>query len=597
MQDYLRDNNYVPPVLNLEYLPTKILLKLFSKVDDVDLLRLASISYRFDKIAQDFFKMKYINNYFKIDLRWEDHEETWRDLLHHFNWNIAAIDIKKILLAENDIQLIKDKLKFRLRKCIFRGFSLDVINQLLCQQLNVTHISILFGLIAEIPDLMDCIDRHLITLRYLKIDSGHFSQPTMHPVIIEQLEYLGLPIHKDSGQMLRQFNSNRNIKKLKLEYNGNDDLTDEIIAAICSFTCIETLSLSLYSYDQEGIEMIASRMPNLVQLIIKIDIPDNDTLLPLIRECENIEKVIIKIWDHSEYFHYSAGINKDFHDEFLNIIETRTKNLTLELRDKRKSAIINKDGIFWNNMWIHRACYNHNVSQSVHLIDLAAVDGDQRRQPFDKILEHLDVKDLHAIFKTSRCCEELVRNYMNRVYKEGEKLTVFNLYLNEDLIRDFGQYLTNIEVIIDRQEEEYLRLWKLINEYCWQSVTKLTYYEVISRGVMFGFDGGEMTPFAFENNQFYFPNLRIFLFCSHHGVKFDISKLYPCQCLTTMKFRSSVWIMNNVPRFDGFNVLTTIKFRKRNQSVESFLHNLNSSIEREILFYDKNDGGKFINED
>lgn len=91
-------NGAVPQIDPLEYFPEKVLLQIFSEVDDMGLLHLSDCSYRFEVIAKIAFKKRYATQYFVFDSDTKTERKMYCDLFERFGRyaNMKAVEVKSI---------------------------------------------------------------------------------------------------------------------------------------------------------------------------------------------------------------------------------------------------------------------------------------------------------------------------------------------------------------------------------------------------------------------------------------------------------------------------------------------------------------------
>lgn len=128
-------NGLFPKIDNLEYFPTELLLPIFVSVDDVGLLNLFNISYRFEGIAKMAFKQKYANKYFVIDSELDSQREFYMELFSRFGGGIKAIEasgIQKINKSHWMTQMLHQYTsqieKFSFERCTFEQLN-DILSQ------------------------------------------------------------------------------------------------------------------------------------------------------------------------------------------------------------------------------------------------------------------------------------------------------------------------------------------------------------------------------------------------------------------------------------------------------------------------------------
>lgn len=74
-------NSLFPKIDNLEYFPLKVLIQIFTNVGDMDLLRLAENSSRFQRIAKLVLNERYAEKYFTMNSTMYDSLRTYKDFI------------------------------------------------------------------------------------------------------------------------------------------------------------------------------------------------------------------------------------------------------------------------------------------------------------------------------------------------------------------------------------------------------------------------------------------------------------------------------------------------------------------------------------
>lgn len=398
------------------------------------------------------------------------------------------------------------------------------------------------------------------------------------PEPIETLESLGLSTKSEN--LLRQFSSNcPNIKSLKLNLLSVD-LDDAMIEAIQSFANIEKIFLNSSEIDESSLINLLGGLTNSIELFIDVheSLPlTNDYISKLVRECYNLRGITI---DTNKPTIKHGTVNMSFYCELLEIMQNRHNELRIELKTNGKTkAILTKEEIVTDGMRIYWAgCEAYQSRSNVHFLDLlktADALKDQKKIPFDKILDYLNENDQYSLYQTSLRCQQMVENYMKNPYQEKRKPFNLDDFTDKRLVSAFGKYMTKIGIRIYSQSSP---LWKVFNESSWQNVILMNLIDHSGNNCF-------SASTAIVNSQFNFPNLQYFRYSSRCSkILFDVSKLIHCSNLKRIDFMSNVHFINNDVNTADFGQLKTIKFLARNHSIDKFLNSLNSNIERNVTF-------------
>lgn len=321
-------NGSFPKIDNLEYFPAKVLLHIFSKVDDGDLLHLSDCSHRFEDIAKLAFKIKYANKYFVFEGDSKSKRKMYLELFSRFGRyaEIKAIEVQRFKnIDENHWlpQMLRQHTN-QLTKLSFYGCSFERINRILAHHINISHLiirSVIWKGELILPDyhnlkVLDlgdnacsgfikgktivkvmrmnptletlnlsrmgltvsiyCIAVHLENLKELNMicamkDDWEISDETMDLIAnaLMHLESLSLTIdNHEHIELIRRLASKcNNLKQLKLYHSTNDlmNSSDEIIQIASQFQAVECLELiHLRNYD--SIRTLVEYLPNLHHL-------------------------------------------------------------------------------------------------------------------------------------------------------------------------------------------------------------------------------------------------------------------------------------------------------------------------------------------
>lgn len=334
-------NHSFPKIDNLEYFPPKVLVTIFSNVDDTSLCHLADISYRFKDLVKMGFREKYANSYFVFDA--ESKREMYVDVLNHFG---SDLDIAAVAVAVQGIrdidgnhwitQLLRQYMahpkKLRFENCSFKN-AYDYLSP----YIDITHLSLrytagsqygeiclpkfrnlkkleLHGLLFESremivnvirdnPSLESLIIRQTVpfTFRDMVVATGsnlhHLNEfalitnglfPAVSPYCIEpfvdslsNIESLALTVGASTTQLIKRLSEKcKRVKHLEFHVPGDQILSREFIKAVAAFEDVESFTLQQHVYNEE-VDMLLRSLPNLRQLHVKMSKPNSyEYILP-----------------------------------------------------------------------------------------------------------------------------------------------------------------------------------------------------------------------------------------------------------------------------------------------------------------------------
>lgn len=659
-------NGLFPKITNLEYFPINILLNIFEMLDDNSLLYVASTGHRFDAIAQTIFKEKYANTYFVIpnDLCNKQQQQK-RALINYFGKHINGIEANGLFnIDENHwmIEMLNEQPAINLKKIRFIECHFKNADSILSQYIKITHLTfqkctadtiiqmpvlrdlkhfevrdcmdihdmsykriikhcsqleslIICNYNADYHEIIPCVSKYLKKLRKLNLanesdtmnflqESSNLSQNFLDTV--KRLDSLGISVDSDSVPFLKWLRPHcKNITDIELVHI-NGEMNNEMIAEIRSFNNITTLSLRLDSY-QENFEFVLKSFSHLRELAIAFRYemsPNHNLILPLMRECNGLEKITIdflkryinseiemifpfiyedddqeneqvpELVPNDEYNPIKCSINVQFYAEFIEIMKNR--HAKLELKENGKTiAMVSKYEVIWRNMLVHWWGYDAIHSRSdINLLDLAKTNENdamnaERQQPFDMILDYLDINSLHSLYNTNQSSKQLVTNYMEKQSTQHKKLIVTDEFdVNYDAIRTFGHYVTNLEVNVLNDD---IILRRLIR-HCCINVQKLHLNQKCKYHN------------AYHRYKFVFPQLRHFIYSSANAKTiFNLANLPPSSNLESIEFNSDIFLLDNGFQPNLFSNLKRIKFKRSNFSVRHFVNDLPKSIINVII--------------
>ncbi|XP_055315978.1 uncharacterized protein LOC129575859 [Sitodiplosis mosellana] len=611
--------------------PVEILEHIFRYVEDSELMRLKDVTERFESVVKTTFKDRYKTKDFKVRDDQRVHCEELIAFIGNYITGIEAISMENIDKNHWFIQLLNQH-SIKLDRIIFGFCKFNNMADALKQQLSLTQFAIRHSYNFQRMDLPefrnltslkidDCeftnylqiiqnnpqlqrlsiksdtvspllvfesVGRHCNQLEELHVsnDEALVGSINMSKTAMERLHTLSITIDSDSVEVLKEFSAGcKNLTDLMLEHNEGS-LSEKLVRTIGSFSNIKALKLMITDgsiHEYHVLTKSLGKLPNLAHLCLRVDEmePMYDFLLSLLRECKQINRVEIRTLLYSKH---QIGINKGFHDELLDIVQHRTQDVTIQIGvHPRYEAFISKTKIIWRNMLVHWVGYDPVLNRSnTHLLQLADVetssakdDGDDqwKQQPFQKILSYLDTNSLYALYQTSQRCRQLVKIHVKKRFEEKGELFIANKYeIDENALRAFGQYMSNIEVIFDR---ENVKFWELINTHCGSSVRSLAINDMreVGREIFEGY--------------FNFPNLRHLKYISIREIQFNIYYLRGCHQLETLEFSNDVGFKTFGFHRNELKSVKKITFLRRTASTQEFVHLLDKytpNIERRIVY-------------
>lgn len=471
-------NGLFPKIDNLEYFPLQVLQQIFTNVDDVALLNLAEVSYRFEGIAKTVFRRRYSKAYFVVDGESDSEQQMYWSLFNCFG---DYADIKAI--KANGIQdiggthwlshMLKKYAK-HLQRLTFDGCTFKNVYEILIQHLGITHLvlendfhkeiqlpvyrnlmaldlscSISFGSLKVLIEnnpllesllLRDCCEiatfreliffivdhlNHLKKLALVNLNHFEWTPPPPREAIdrivnsLNQLESLALGTGPEIiGLMQRLSFGCHSIKHLEIDQIG-ENLNDAMLETLCKFKTIESLSLSQPWYDDAIESSLIEFLPKLRHLSFSMSMPNTYSyVLALMRKCLTLEKITIDVKVNRPDWSPTLFVNAEFFAEFR---ATMGSNRDVRIEFEENSQIIGfvtKTEIVWRKKLMHWiGCDSSCNLSGLNLLDLAEdVDAlnTGKRCPFQCILNYLDLNSLRSLSKTSKKSEELVSSYVKR---------------------------------------------------------------------------------------------------------------------------------------------------------------------------------------
>lgn len=283
--------------------------------------------------------------------------------------------------------------------------------------------------------------------------------------VIDGLESFGLTIEEDVVDLFERISlkCGKNVKNLEL-YIISGYLDDDIVKIARTFENVETLSLlEVFEHVQEPVLSLVECLPKLRQLSLsKMIVTVTEYILSLLRKCGNLEKLVIELstgrtrrpddWAN----HFIPHLNANFHGDFLEA--KRKTNVEIEFREYgRRIGRCTETEIVWRNKLMHRVEFNSIYSQStMNLLDLAAqrTDSDnvkpakpERKNPFDSILNYLDLTSLYALYNCNKRSKLLVEQYVQRHSQNQRPFLISDeFHLNYAGLKCFAPHVNNLDL-------------------------------------------------------------------------------------------------------------------------------------------------------
>lgn len=376
-------NKGFPKIDNLEYFPGRVLHKIFSYVDDTDLVHLADISNRFASLAKYVFREKYRRRYFIFDSEQQSQLDVYEAIFAHFGRtaNLRAIEARHMstmcvshwlvrLIARNSYQL--EKLK--LTNCCF---ALDSnVDDILSRHMKMTHLiidDINFGNL-RIPNFQHLVELSLneisneieanAVIRIVRMNPGLetlnlrlcgvlstdevllavaqnlpnikkldlLSAADFHWRIWEtycmdlvvnmltQLESLAISVNYTYATLIKRLGDN--CPRMKhLEVNFFSHYLSIIEEGLFSFKSLETLSIWQIKCDR-SILSVASALPNLRHLSLLLTKPELNVEAGFVLKfnCPTLETVRIKCPGMQEEIIYTESFTQEMVDYLLSMV-------------------------------------------------------------------------------------------------------------------------------------------------------------------------------------------------------------------------------------------------------------------------------------
>lgn len=597
-------------------------MEIFAGVDDIGLLNLASISYRFDGFAQIVFKKRYATMYFVIDNESEHQQEIYREQFSRFGRSIKAVEANNIRDIDGNHWMAKMLAEHTnsLEKLAFNGCTFKNAGEMFAQHLNLTHLTLQKNLngsdinfefpsyrhlkslklcnfsniplqtvqqIAHnnpqmeslnirycenftLPEIMKLIANHLKHLKYLALlddyDFHHFppAECSIERFVnsVEHLESLALIVDNDVNELLRCLGKKcKMIKQLEL-CHLRFNIENEMIASILTCQNVENLSVTQATYDDK-FETLIEHLPNLRRLTIDMYKPNNNAyILSMLRKCTMLERITLTFdYDRDEF---APFVNTQFYNEFLDIVDNR-RNVRIEFQEYGETiCYVTKTEIVWRKKLMHWIGFDPIHSRSdVQLLDLADTSLaksqiDQQQNPFDSILEYLDLGSLYAFYRTNKKCKQMIDAFVQKRSQNGQRFVCTDeFHSNLSALCPFGPYVNNLEVnLIYYWNLEILRP---VVAQCYQNLKMLYFRSNLDTGTQ----------------DFLVPQIRDFVFNSSGFRKFcDLNGILRiCPDLESIEFINEIEFLEGSGENDGrsFGKLKKFTFKPTEATQMEFL--------------------------
>lgn len=518
-------NGLFPKIVNLEYFPTELLLPIFAAVDDIGILNLFNISYRFEDIAKMAFKQKYANKYFVVDSEANSQRELYMELFSRFGDGIKAIEVNGILeinkshwLAQMMHRCTSQIQKFAFEECTFEQLN-DILSQhitdltlrncedtagaILPSFCNLKKLRLdsdwsidyfvpevlaqiysnnpaLESLTLTIPDYRDDVDyavhehliliaKHLKHLKELNFFDGfenfdwNFSDEDMDVIVdsLQHLESLCTFVTPEYAELMRRLGLKCGKNMKQLGLYGAGGMSVACIKAIGLFAAVEILELPYYT-KSEKIESIVEQLPKLRHLKLSQSGPPlNASIMSWLLKCHTIETITIELSSK----HSMGPKNVQFFNEFNEIMRSPSGKIMFT-HEKKTLGFITKKEIVWQNKCLHRIEYDFRSSSSnLNLLDLANKTDEEQQNPFDVFLSYLDLGSLYALSRANKRSNQLVGSFVARQSQEQGIFTITDEFSgNVNGLATFAEYIINLRVNVT--DTDFIeQLHKLQNHY------------------------------------------------------------------------------------------------------------------------------------
>lgn len=318
--------------------------------------------------------------------------------------------------------------------------------------------------------LFEAIANHLKNLKELVLitNTAVVLVPTLlsHPIVerfinaLQHVESLGLTIegktngevHTHSMELFDQVGrACKQLKHLELKIRDFAGIRTELIETIVRLDRLESLALETESYDSDAVKTMLEYLPSLRQLYIKFDEPNSyvDNLLWL-KRYPLIERIVLAIDNFNSSEADSAFIgNMRYFMKLQGIIQGRSVRIEFE-ENLQVIGRITQDEIVWRNKLMQWTGHSltQNASTTTSLLHMADVIPEATLpNPFDLILDYLDLGSLNALAMTCKHIRQLIERYAERRSQEHASFSISNEFAYENESPQlFARHVTNLSV-------------------------------------------------------------------------------------------------------------------------------------------------------
>lgn len=620
-----------------ESLPAEILTTIFSQMDDIGLLRVASTCRRFQAVAQEVFKFRYENEYFLIKNESEQMQKQYQAQFKRFGSGIKAIkayDIEGIEKNHWMAQMLQKHVK-KLNKLVFYNCSFNNTIDILLPHMHLEHLAFVGGwckndghvrlpkyrnlkklefnnfhnvmastlkrtflknphlecLILKycgftMSRLFELVHKYLKHLKELNInDNFDFSEPIGLPTnkskekfvqSLKNVESLGMSLDDETLDVMERLSANcKSIKHLEVYV-----FDDEWIDVIRKFDRVESLAL-IDMLKMDRIESLVEHLKHLRVLSVdRFRFNEVITALSWLRKSATLEKLTIgsssgyNQIEHPRKYH---NFNAHFHDEFVKSIQNQRAKLYIKQGNKT-IGVITKDEIIWRDMLVHWIGYDpiYNNQSKLTLLDLAEQPPDtEQKSPLEKIFNYLDLSSLYAVCRTSKKCKLLVERYAeNHSMQNGPFIISDQFNINYNGLHALAKYVTNLHVCSVSGSTRPILQW--IRTFIEESCSGL-------RKLKF-----ENSNRCSDPHDFTFPNLLHYVYngpfwknrCVVHCDLTQFSNVSPH--LEILEFETIVKMRISC-KSDSFHNLKTFKFKPFDESQMNLILNLFKNTNTQVV--------------
>lgn len=358
--------------------------------------------------------------------------------------NITHLALRNIQKSQIDLPTFQNLIKFELNKvrCIpFEAIKRTVRNNptmeslhLRCSGSYIFHEAMLIAV------------EHLTNLKeFLLIDAYLFPEyeMTLWRSIIDKfdnsfkhIESLGITVNNNYVDLVQRLAVVcKNVKHLEFKVPIDDKLGNELIDAVGLFENIESFSLEQDNFNDE-IDALLKRMPKLCRFYIKLGKSYSYTfILKWLRQNLSLENVAIAV-DYVRFDDPAFLVNVQFFYKFREAIQHRDVRIEF-VENAQTVGFMTKEEIIWRNKltyWIGwDPIYNLSNLNLLNLIEQQSNDehAKQKPNPFNLILDHMDLGSVYALAETSKQSRQLVGRYMQQHSRQQAAFTITNEHYSD----------------------------------------------------------------------------------------------------------------------------------------------------------------------